>query len=71
MTEEYQKEIAKWKSEEGRTPSVPEAILGLRDEDKYVDALLSLMERCFAFNPSDRPSAKDIVRTVDRVLAGR
>ena len=71
MTKEYQKEIAKWKSEEGRTPSVPEAILRLRDEDKYIDALLSLMERCFAFSPSDRPSAKDIVRTVDRVLAGR
>jgi len=70
MTEEYQKEIAKWKSEEGRTPSVPETILRLRDEDKYIDALVSLMERCFAFSPSDRPSAKDIVRTVDRVLAG-
>ena len=43
----------------GLTLSVPEAILRRQDEGKYVDALLSLMERCFAFRPSDRPSAKD------------
>ena len=68
MTVEYQRDIAKWKSEEGKTPSVPESVLKLRDDDKYVDALLSLMDRCFAFKPSDRPSAKEIVRTIDRLM---
>ena len=68
MTEEYQRDIAKWKSEEGKTPTVPESVLKLRDDDKYVDALLSLMEQCFAFKPSDRPSAKEIVRTIDRLM---
>ena len=68
MTDEYQRDIAKWKSEEGKTPSVPESVLKLRDDDKYVDALLSLMDRCFAFKPSDRPSAKEIVRTIDRLM---
>ena len=68
MTEEYQRDIADWKSQSGKKPSVPEAVLKLRDEDKFVDALLLLMDQCFAFKPSDRPSAKDIVRTIDRVM---
>ena len=71
MTEEYQRDIAKWKSEEGKTPSVPESVLELRDNDEYVDALLSLMDRCFAFKPSDRPSAKEIVRTIDRLMQSK
>ena len=39
MTEEYQRDIADWKSQSGKKPSVPEAVLKLRDEDKFVDEI--------------------------------
>ncbi|KAL3786490.1 hypothetical protein HJC23_010656 [Cyclotella cryptica] len=66
LTSEEKKTIAFMKSVKRATPQIPKETS--TSNDPYVKVLLKAMERCYHFNPEDRPTAREIVQFLNYSL---
>jgi serine/threonine protein kinase len=65
ITQDDKLRIARVKREEGALPPIPEDRLAKIKADPALYALYKVMMKCYQFDPSDRPSAEELVDYID------
>ena len=63
LTSQEKERIANLKAKKGQMPIVPERIRALKDP--YIDVLLEAMERCYRFQPEERPTAREVAEFLE------